>query len=398
MRLILIFTLCLFGLPVFGQNQEPAKDTDEKSDSIQEVKVQSVSKESVKQKKDRSLKKKAEKSVYDSYELEESAAEPKLDAQSVYKAVESNFNINEIQSNTQRTQRTPSVAQQNEMDNAVEYFKNTSPSSFEYNYFNYSAGNHDVSREQNLIVAENLRPSNSDVHVQKAAFHIIKNEKSKAIVYVEKLIEAKRLSNSTLEYGKDLLRSVRQNGTLVTHGFDDNYAAWYAQNKFGIRKDVTLVSLDFLQSDYYRLQLKNKGYLVPQAKVVNVDFFTAFCNMNKGKNVSASLTIPKEYFAKVLPNLFVTGLVFEYHTGSFNNFSRNDELWKIELSKSLIADAHDEKAKQLSSNYLPMLFQLRKVYNQRGDVKTVQLLDNEIDQIGVQCRKFDKVQKLKDAY
>ncbi len=64
----------------------------------------------------------------------------------------------------------------------------------------------------------------------------------------------------------------------------------------------------------------------------------------------------------------------------------------------IVLKAKDEKAKQLSSNYLPMLFQLRRVYNQKGDSKTVQLLDKEIDQVGAQCRKFDKVQKLKGAY
>lgn len=385
-------------MPVFGQNTDSSSESDEKTDSIREVKVESVSKEKVKQDKSKTSKKKAEKAVYRSYELEDSSSEPSINSQQTYKAVESNFNVNEVQSNTQRTQRTPSINQQVEMDNAVEYFKNTSPESFEYNYYNYAAGNHDVSREQNLVIAENIRPSNSDVHVQKAALHIIKDEKAQALGYLEKLIASKRLSQSAIVYGKDLLNSVDQNGTLITHGFDDNYSAWYAQNKLGIRTDVTLVSLDFLQSNFYKNQLKNKGYLIPQSKVVNVDYFTAFCKMNKGKKLSASLTLPKEYFKNVLPNLFVTGLVFEYHENSFNNFSRNDRLWRSGLNKELINQASDEKAKQLSSNYLPMLFQLRKVYNQKGDDKTVQLLDKEIDLIGVQCKKFDKVQKLKGAY
>ncbi|MCH2230489.1 MAG: hypothetical protein MK105_09100 [Crocinitomicaceae bacterium] len=401
MRLILIFSLILVGLPVFAQVQESEKNSANKPDSIQELKGQNVYKESVKKKKGGALKKKNKNHRYGSFdvkEAQETEEDQKRDAQSVYKTVESNFNINEVKSNTQRTQRTPSASQQTEMDNAVDYFENTSPSSFEYNYFNYSAGNHDISREQNLVVAEGLRPSNSDVHVQKAALHIIKNETAEAIKYIDKLIVSKRLSSSALEYGKDLLRSVRPNGILITHGFDDNYSAWYAQHKLGIRQDVVIVSLDFMQSDYYRTQLKNKGYLIPKNKVVDVDFFTSFCNLNKDKGVSVSLTIPKEYFSKVLPRLFVTGLVFEYHSNDFNNFSRNDDLWKNVLSMQIVLKAKDEKAKQLSSNYLPMLFQLRRVYNQKGDSKTVQLLDKEIDQVGAQCRKFDKVQKLKGAY
>ena len=68
-------------------------------------------------------------------------------------------------------------------------------------------------------------------------------------------------------------------------------------------------------------------------------------------------------------NLYVTGLVFEYHQGVFNNFDRNSELWNTTLSKHLVNEAKDEKAKQLSANYLPMLLQLRKVYGQKGEQK-----------------------------
>jgi hypothetical protein len=45
-----------------------------------------------------------------------------------------------------------------------------------------------------------------------------------------------------------------------------------------------------------------------------------------------------------------------------------------------------------------MLLQLRKVYHQKGDLKNVKLIDADIDKVGVQCRKYDKVQQLKGAY
>ena len=68
------------------------------------------------------------------------------------------------------------------------------------------------------------------------------------------------------------------------------------------------------------------------------------------------------------------------------------------LKKYLIQKATDEKSKQLSSNYLPMLLQMRRVYNQKADFNKVMELDKSIDAISIQCNKYKKVQKLKTKY
>ena len=73
-------------------------------------------------------------------------------------------------------------------------------------------------------------------------------------------------------------------------------------------------------------------------------------------------------------------------------------MWNNLLKKHLVTSATTEKAKQLSSNYLPMLLILRKEYKAQNYFEKVKELDKSIDVISVQCKKYEKVQKLKGSY
>ncbi|MEJ6584060.1 MAG: hypothetical protein QNL29_08485, partial [Crocinitomicaceae bacterium] len=283
-------------------------------------------------------------------------------------------------------------------DGTVSFFEINAPQSFEYNYFKYTSGNYNIDLFSNLEEAEKLKPNNADVQVQMVAYHMIKNSTNEALVYLDKLIENKRLTSSVIVYAEDVLRSVPANGVLITHGFDDTYGVWYAQMKKGIRKDVQIISLDIMQSETYRSELKTKGFIIPNAQVIDVAFLSQFCNMNFTGNISISLTAPKEYFKPMLSSVYLTGLVFEYKTASFDNFWRNEALWNKDLKKLLVENSMDEKGRALSSNYLPMLFQMRKVYGQTGKTDKVKEMDTAIDKIGAQTNKYQQVQKMKDAY
>lgn len=367
---------------------------EEESDSVQ-VELDVIEQETIKAKKSKINKSKEKSTRSEGYSYD-------LDAQSQQQqkmvVVSEEFSYTKNKAATQRTQRTPSSSQQQQMIDAVGYFEKNAPNSFEFHYFKYVSGNYDISEIEHLREAEQLRPNNSDVHTQMAAYNIILNEKDAALVYLEKLISSKKITPSVLSYAKDLLLSVPENGVLITHGFDDSYAAWYLQNKKKIRADVSLISLDFLQSNDYRTKIKSDGYKLPTSKIINVDYLKEFCSSNANKNISISLTAPKEYFVPIKNNLYVVGLVFEYHENEFNNFYRNDYLWNEALTKELVSNAIDEKAKQLSANYLPMLLQLRNVYQQKKDELKLKDVNEASDHVGVQCNKYEQVQKIKGAY
>lgn len=344
-------------------------------------------------KKYKSLESKQEKALLDK-DVEQSISQSQKVSQSAV-----SFTLSKQQSSIQRTQRTPSAAHQTQMNQVVDDLKQNAPESFEFHYFKYVAGNYNVDLVDDLKKAESLRPQNSDVHIQLAAYNIIVNDPKNAQVYLEKLIKSTRLSQEVIDYAEDLLKSAPDKGTLITHGFDDTYACYYLQSVRNIRSDVRLISLDFLQSEKYRTDLKTAGYLLPTQELVDVAYLQEFCSKNETKNLAISMTTPKEYLVPIQQNLFAVALVFEYHKElTYNNFYRNDYLWNEELSKTLINKATTDKAKQLSANYLPMLLFLHKTYSESKEAKKVKEVDEAMDKVAVQCKKYDQVKKLKGSY
>jgi hypothetical protein len=368
----------------------PSSIEDEyEKDSIQveELKIQSSSK------KYKSLESKQEKALLDK-DVEQSISQSQKVSQSAL-----SFTLSKQQSSIQRTQRTPSAAQQTQMNQVVNDLGQNAPESFEFHYFKYVAGNYNVALIDDLKKAESLRPQNSDVHIQLAAYNIIVNDPKNAQVYLEKLIKSTRLSQEVIDYAEDLLKSATDKGTLITHGFDDTYACYYLQSVRKIRSDVRLISLDFLQSEKYRTDLKTAGYLLPEKVLVDVAYLQEFCLKNESKSIAISMTTPKEYLVPIQQNLFAVALVFEYHKElTYNNFYRNDYLWNEELTKTLIKQATTDKAKQLSANYLPMLLFLHKTYTELNEAEKVKEVDEAMDKVAVQCKKYDQVKKLKGSY
>ncbi|MFN6014920.1 MAG: tetratricopeptide repeat protein [Flavobacteriales bacterium] len=309
------------------------------------------------------------------------------------------FNGTKVQSSTQRTQRTPTYAQQQQMNVVVDALEESAPESFEYHYYKYLAGNYNIALIDHLKKAEGLKPNNSDVHLLMVAYYLIMNDTKNANLYLEKLSTSSRLSKEAIDYSEDILRSVRPGGTLITHGTDDTYGTAFIQISKKIRPDVRIISLDLLQSDKYRENLKSNGYSIPDSRIVDVQFLQQFCIKNSSMNICVSMTTPKEYLVGIQQNLFTVGLNFEYHTDlSFSNFKRNEELWYKDLVKTVSDNATNEKSKQLSANYLPMLLVLRKVYEQKNESEKLNDIDRSIDKIAAQCNKYEQVQKLKKSY
>ncbi len=330
--------------------------------------------------------------------MSESAKDEMSEAESSA-VMSSSFSLTKQQAATQRTQRSPNAIQQEQMNNVVLQLEENSPESFEFHYFKYVAGNYNVDLVDHLKKAEVLRPANSDVQIQLAAYYLIMKDSKNALIYLDKIIASTRLSKDVIDYAEDLIQSAPENGTLITHGFDDSFATAYVQLSKKIRSDVKLISLDFLQSEKYQQVLKSEGFNLPSRTIIDVTYFQDFCFKNTLKNLSISMTVPKEYLTGIQQNLFVVGLGFEYHTDlTFNNFYKNDYLWNEVLTKKLIENSTNEKAKALSSNYLPMILHLRKVYFETGEKQKVIEIDKSLDKVAVQCKKYDQVQKLKSSY
>lgn len=312
--------------------------------------------------------------------------------------VQMSFSQTYQQVSSQRTQRTPSLAQQQLMDENVQLLAKSAPASFEYHLYSYISGNYDLSLIEHLKTAEKLNPTNMDVQLQMAAYYIIKDDTKNAEIYLQKLIDRNRFSYELLNYAEDLLLSVKVNGTLITHGFDDTFPLVYLQLKKGVRADVAIISLDLLQSQSYRSRLMAAGYKISNETFVDVKYFQNFLELNAGKNLAVSMTVPKEYVKDVQARLFPSGLVFDYSLEKeYSNFYRNELLWNKELQRKSLNQTALQQTKALNANYLPMLFQLRGVYLANNQLEQLSEVDKWIDNIAIQCNKYEQVQKLKGA-
>jgi hypothetical protein len=297
--------------------------------------------------------------------------------------------------NYQRTQRTPSAEQQRTMNDAVHYFETHSPESFEYHYFKYLSGNNNITLRDHILKAESLRPENSDVHIQLVALYTIEKQEEHVSDYLVKLFKSGRLPESSTIYAEDVLLSCSQGAVLLSHAFEDTYSLWYQQHVKGIRPDVQIISIDLIQSHAYRDQLVADGFRIPTIEIIGVEFVEEFIQLNSDMYPSLSMTIPKEYFQKLMPNLFIQGLTFVFDQKGDVKIN-NADLWNNALKKHLISAAKDDKGKQLSANYLPVMLTVREYYQNEQNEEKIEELDIEIVKVVVQSKKQSVYSKLKE--
>ncbi len=296
------------------------------------------------------------------------------------------------------TRKSFSKAEIEELNSSLDVLKLSDKKSFDYNYLKYILGNYDISLFSYLEKAKKIKPNSPKVIKQMAAYYIVVKDSSRLGIYLQTIFDEEIIPKSLIEYGSDLLMSIPEGGTLITHGTEDTYAVVYLQNNEGFRTDVKVISLELLQSEKYRENLKKRHYILPSSSFIDTAYYNEFLKLNEGRNISTSLTVPKEYFQNSSSNMFVTGIVMRYSSKKIDNLNVNISLWKYDLKYSILNHENDFKSKELSSNYLPMLFQLRTAYRMMNEEEEFKKVDRQIDKIAIFCGKEEMVRQLKIKY
>lgn len=265
------------------------------------------------------------------------------------------------------TSKSVDVVAQRKMDNIVSELEQTNSFSLEFHKIKYINGNHDVQLFEHLAKAYAINPKDQEVLQLMISFYDIKGDEVRRNKICKELKAVKPFSNETYTYLKNVLNSIPKNGVLITHGTLDTYPLFILKEVDGFRKDVTIVSLDLLQSQEYRERLKKMNFHIPKSTVVDTKFLKRFCELNEQRNIYLSLTIPKNYFKEIPSNIYITGLAFKYSKSTISNVIELKKNWSS-FDKGLFEKETkpNNESVELISNYLLPLIVLKKQYEKEG--------------------------------
>jgi len=331
------------------------------------------------------LKKEKAKSLQKNISSESEKADTEsVSSSSLFKSNANNYQSVYQQSTHNKSSRSATPVQQKQMNSSLGYMNTLAPTAFETNLFSYVNGRYDSDSSKYLLKAAELEPNDPLVRKQLSAYYLIEEQPILADSVTQTLFTDGTYCQGMTWYATDLSNSVPATNTVIVHGIDDLLPLTQVQTLAQVQADgnatFEIVSLELLQSKEYRKSLEKLGYNIPDSKIVDTAFLVDFVQMNPEKNIQLSMTLPKEYLERFMPNLYPMGLTFVLEkSDDLNTF--NAQLWENEWNREHLINGTGDWSDNLTKNYLPSLYTLQKYYQTAGKTDEVAKIQQVIDAI-----------------
>lgn len=268
--------------------------------------------------------------------------------------------------------RSASQEEQVELSNKAIKIKGLAQTKYdiiEANVLYYDVGNYDATRAPQLMEALRLNSNHLEGNKLWLANSLVTGDTISATKALSKLDSLGVIPEAMHCYAADLMNSVPDQTTLITHGGLDTYSAFQEQ-MVNQRTSINVLSLDLLQSPQYRALLLKKGYSIPVQSQVDVTYLGDLIRINPHKRFAFSMTIPSAYLLQFQEELVPNGLVFLYPNSlDEEQVLINNEKYMDSFTYMDCGPEPEESISMLKDNYLPMILTVEALSSNKSKEK-----------------------------
>ena len=264
------------------------------------------------------------------------------------------------------------------------------PDSFTFNYVAYSIRGIDPSKGYHLLKAYEINPEFEGINAAMVTYavSILDNDLRKKVN--RNWYPLNELSPGLINYGYNVLMSVKPNSVLLTQHDNDSYPIWMLQDVKEIRPDVLVINFDFLRLDSYRKDVFNQLGIKPldlqPSSDYELDWKTILnhflSNYPNNRPLFIAMTVSQEYYKSFVPEMTISGLTYRFLTGKEDLIMLNRDIIEQDflldyIKVQLLPNSNQENVNKLNVNYLKSFKLIFDYYQSIGDEKRT----NDIKQL-----------------
>jgi hypothetical protein len=264
----------------------------------------------------------------------------------------------------------------------VKLMEQNIPGTFTYYYVTYSQRGIDPAKGNFLLKAYEINPTFEGINSEMVTYaeSIFDNELRKKVN--KTWYPLNELSPGLLDYGYNVLMSVKPNSVLLTQHDNDSYPVWMLQDAKNIRPDVLVINFDFLRLDSYRktvfdqlgikpLDFKYTSDYEQDWKTILNHFLT---NYQNNRPLFIAMTVSQDYYKSFIPKMTISGLTYKFSNDSDDITQVNKDVIEQDflldyLKIQLVPDSNQRNVNKQNINYLKCFKLIYDYYQTIGNNK-----------------------------